>query len=180
MANPILMHYGQALFEVGVDDNQVVPYLNDLVFLNQVFQKNIFFLRFLDSPMIEDSLKNQEIDTLLKAQVHVAVIGFLKILAKQKLCTHFPEIVDGYRHCYDESIGVLEGRVYSAFPLSDEELMKLQDAFSVKYSRRVQFRVILDKKVLAGMKIFIDETLYDYSLDTKINTIKKNLTYQKS
>ncbi len=30
------------------------------------------------------------------------------------------------------------------------------------------------------MKIFIDDTLYDYSIDSKINNIKTQLLYKKS
>jgi F-type H+-transporting ATPase subunit delta len=168
------------MFEVAKEEGRVVLYNGDMILLKSVFEQAPEYGRFLDSPNISDSVKYQTIDQLLASRLHPATVGFLKILTKKKVMHYFPEIADDYQHCYNVSEGILEGRIYTPFPLSEAEVHKLEDVFSRKYEKHVVFRVHPDKRVIAGMKIYLEDTLYDYSVDTEINNIKKSLLFKKS
>ena len=93
-------------------------------------------------------------------------------MIKRKNVSYLPKISEQYGHCYNREHGILEGRVYTPFPLEENTLKKLEDIFSEKYDKKVTFKVILDKRVLAGMKVYVDDTLYDYSVDTKLNQVR--------
>jgi F-type H+-transporting ATPase subunit delta len=89
-------------------------------------------------------------------------------------------IQEDYRHYCNELNNIMEGIIYSAFPLTKDATAKITALFEDKFRKTVVFRNVIDKRVLAGMKIFLNDTVYDYSLDTKINTIKNRLLYTKS
>ncbi|MFA6624357.1 MAG: ATP synthase F1 subunit delta [Bacilli bacterium] len=180
MIKPVLKHYAQAMFEIARDDKKIIPYNEDMLFLDDVFSQAPELGKLLDSPMVSDEDKKNLIDSQLALKLNKATCGFLKILTRKKATHHFHDIYVAYLHLYHRSIGVLEGRIYTAFPLSDEAIQKLEDIYSKKYEKKVFFTIHIDKKVIAGMKIFIDDTLYDYSIDSKINNIKTQLLYKKS
>ena len=69
----------------------------------------------------------------------------------------------------------MEGRIYTSFPLSEETLKKTEEVFSKKYGRKVTFKVYIDKRILGGMRVYVNDTLYDYSLETKLNRIQDKL-----
>ena len=143
-----------------------------------VFQKNKEAAKFLSSPMVMKKDKDQLVDNAFKDKVDIASLGFLQVLIKKKAIAYFEEVYKHFEHLYHENQGILEGRVYTPFELSEDTLHKLEEVFSKKYQKKVVFRVLIDKKVIAGMKIYIDDTLYDYSIDNKLNQVRNKLIVQ--
>lgn len=170
-----LKHYAFALFDVGREENKVEAFYQDLLFLSDVVTKEPKLLKFLSSPMIPKAEKEKLLDDDIKDHVDIETLGFLKVLIKRKVISYFEEIKEDYIHLYRQSQGILEGRIYTSYPLSEKSLKRVEDTFSKKYGQQVKFKVLIDKRVLAGMKIYVEDTLYDYSLESKLNNIQDKL-----
>ena len=178
MNHSLLKHYAQAYFSLGREKNKVEVYQKDLTFLSGVFSKDPEFIKFLSSPMILSEEKDKVLDENIKGNVDIATYGFLQVLIKKKVISYFQEIKKDFDHLYHEDKGILEGRIYTPFSLSDETMEKLTKVFSEKYHRQVVFRLLIDKNVIGGMRIYINDTLYDYSIDNKLNQFRKKLIVQ--
>lgn len=178
MDHSLLKHYAQAYFSLGKEKNKVEVFHEDINLIYGVFQKNKEATKFLSSPMVMKKDKDQLVDNAFKDKVDIASLGFLQVLIKKKAIAYFEEVYKHFEHLYHENQGILEGRVYTPFELSEDTLHKLEEVFSKKYQKKVVFRVLIDKKVIAGMKIYIDDTLYDYSIDNKLNQVRNKLIVQ--
>jgi F-type H+-transporting ATPase subunit delta len=178
MDHSLLKHYAQAYFSLGKEKNKVEVFQKDINLIYGVFQKNKEAAKFLSSPMVMKKDKDQLVDNAFKDKVDIASLGFLQVLIKKKAIAYFEEVYKHFEHLYHENQGILEGRVYTPFELSEDTLHKLEEVFSKKYQKKVVFRVLIDKKVIAGMKIYIDDTLYDYSIDNKLNQVRNKLIVQ--
>ncbi|MCR4698912.1 MAG: ATP synthase F1 subunit delta [Bacilli bacterium] len=178
MDHSLLKHYAQAYFSLGKEKNKVEVFHEDINLIYGVFQKNKEAAKFLSSPMVMKKDKDQLVDNAFKDKVDIASLGFLQVLIKKKAIAYFEEVYKHFEHLYHENQGILEGRVYTPFELSEDTLHKLEEVFSKKYQKKVVFRVLIDKKVIAGMKIYIDDTLYDYSIDNKLNQVRNKLIVQ--
>lgn len=179
MNKPLLKHYAEALFSLGKEEGKTDLYQKGLVFAADVFNKNPESLKFFSSPMIEKAEKEKLLDECFKDNVDIAVLGFLKVLIKRKAIRYIDTINQEYLHLIHIQEGILEGRIYTPYPLSENTLHQLEDEFSKKYQKKVIFRILIDHRMLAGMKIYVNDTLYDYSLDTKLNRVRDNLLYRK-
>ena len=175
MNHSLLKHYAEAYYSLGKEKNKVETYYQDLTFVFGVFKKAPELGKFLSSPMILKEEKDKVLEKNFKPYVDIACFGFLEVLVKKKVIAYFLEIKKYFDHLYHEYQGILEGRVYTSFPLSEKSKEKLQEIFSKKYNKQVVFKELIDKKVIAGMKIYINDTLYDYSIDTKLNQIRQKL-----
>ncbi len=178
MDHSLLKHYAQAYFSLAKEKNKIEVFHKDLNLISGVFKKNDEIIKFLSSPMVMKKDKDQLLENAFKKEVDIATLGFLQVLIKKKAIAYFDEMFKHFEHLYHEDQGILEGRVYTPFELSEATLHKLEEAFSEKYQKKVVFRVLIDKKVIAGMRVYIDDTLYDYSIDNKLNQVRNKLIVQ--
>ncbi|MFA6861860.1 MAG: ATP synthase F1 subunit delta [Bacilli bacterium] len=174
MNKTLLSHYAEAFFSVAKDDDKVIPYGNDLLFIKQIFHDVPDFVLFLSSPLVTRAEKIKTIDDL-KDNINKATQGFLLILVKKGLIKGFDLVEEAYQHCYRKSVGILEGKLYTPFEVSVPELKQIESVFSNKFAQRVVLNTVIDKRVVAGMKIYIGDVMYDYSIDTKLNNIRQKL-----
>jgi F-type H+-transporting ATPase subunit delta len=179
MNQNLLKHYAIALFSLGKEQGKIETYLKDLEELSLVFEKTPEYLKILSSPKVTKKEKETSLDQHFASWLDQDVIAFIKVMIKKKAIYHFSDILKHYRECYNQEHGVLEGRIYTPFPLKKETLKRIEENFEKKYSQKVIFKVLIDKRVIAGMKIYVQDTLYDYSIDTKLNRIRDNLVYEK-
>lgn len=169
-----LKHYAYALLDIGKSENKVEVFKKDLETFRTIEKENPGLLKLLASPMVPEKEKEQILSSIREA-VDIEVFGFLEILRKRHVVEHYEEIYQDYLHLYREYHGELEGRIYTSFPLSEETLKKTEEVFSKKYGRKVTFKVYIDKRILGGMRVYVNDTLYDYSLETKLNRIQDKL-----
>jgi F-type H+-transporting ATPase subunit delta len=72
----------------------------------------------------------------------------------------------------NEYRGVIEGLVYSTEPLSESQLAKLNSVISKKESRPVELKNIIDPTLIGGVKVVINDHIYDGSIKHHIEDMK--------
>lgn len=179
MNKSLLKSYATALYSVAKENDNVEQVRNDLDFLCQIFKTNNDFVKFLSSEMILKVDKEKVLEKELKDKVSKQFYAFINVCIRRKVIKHMDAIKDLFLKVYNRDHGIKEGRIYTPFELDEKRIKELEDIFSEKFSSRVSFRTIIDKRILAGMKIYVDDTLFDYSLDTKINKVRDKLLTDK-
>lgn len=177
--NSYLKHVALAFISVSKEQNKVEECKRELSTVASRFKENPDLLKIFKAPKISRERKDQIVDELFSSEVSKITLGFLKVLVKRKLIEYIQLIDAQCTHIYNSMIGVIEGRIYTPFILKEDKLKQIEDIFSKKYGKRVVFRMIKDKNVIGGMKIYVQDTLYDYSLDSKLNQIRDKLVIKK-
>lgn len=68
--------------------------------------------------------------------------------------------------------------VTSAIELTASQKTMVISAIEKKYSQKVELETVVDLTVLGGLSLTVGSQLYDSTLKTKIDTIKKALNQQ--
>lgn len=171
----VFKNYSSALFEIAVDKKKVDEFKDDMSFIKKIIDENNDFIKFLDTPFIENIHKNKVIDEIFKSSINKDVLNFFKILVSANLAKYFNEIYLEYSHLTNVYNGVVEGIIYSAFELKPKQIEKITEVFSDKIQKKVSFKVLIKEDLIGGIKILIQDKIYDYSVLNKINLIKENL-----
>ena len=100
---------------------------------------------------------------------------FYKVLVRHHRFNLFSSVVSSFASLVNESLGILEGVVYSAAPLSEEEKKRIEDALAERLGDKVELTPILDPDLLGGVKVALDGKVYDGSLRHKLQEMKKHL-----
>lgn len=170
----ISTRYAQSLFELAQEENAVQTYQNDMLKVQEVFQDESF-VRFFSHVALQDDVKNNVLKKSFQNQVSDYVLNFLLLLIKKRRIRYIMGICRHFQSLCNEYFGIKEGIVYSAFELSQEDIDKIEKAISLKEEKKVKLRVVIDETLIGGIKVEIDNHIYDDSLSYKLESLKKEL-----
>lgn len=196
MARIVSKVYGEALFEFAKENNQLEKIYEESLDIIDVFSTEEDISKFLLSPKTTDEekiefLKSLFVDNIWKSSKSILyrffklvnpkgenqkIIDFLAIIIKKGRQKDIVAILKHFIHLVLQDKNIGEAEVYSAMPLSEIQKERLEeklinstqfDKFIVNYN--------VDESLIAGLKIKIDDKVYDTTYKTKLFDISKNL-----
>ncbi len=175
MPNSRYSSYGKALFElIGNDKNELISYQKALEGVKKDLEKNPDLFTFLSSYAIPKEKQYLVVDELYGNSLkHLS--PFLKVLVNKRLFPKFDEIVLSFNEFANEALGKEEGIIYSASRLSHEELVSIEKTLSERIGKEVVLKERVEPSLLGGVKVFVNGKVFDGSLESKIEGLRKEL-----
>ncbi len=176
MAELIEKTYGQALFDLSLEEDKVNAYADELMIIKDAIAKNPELLVLLNHPRISREDKMQVMKNCLEGRASDSVTGFFVTVIQAGRQQYIPGMIDYFLDAVKkyQHIGVAD--VTSACALSDVqkaavEKRLLETTDNVAYE--IHYHV--DPELIGGMVIRIGDKVADNSIRTKINTLTKAL-----
>lgn len=196
MARLVSKVYGEALYEFAKENNQLEKMYEEALDIIEVFDKSAEIKDFLASPSASDKQKIEFIKSLFVDKIWAGpiakifkffnidlnkgqnpkILDFLSIVISKGRQKDIVSLLKFFTHMTLASKNIGEADVISAKALTNEQKTMLEkklvdttsfDKFIVNYN--------VDESLIAGIKIKIDDKVFDTSLKTKILDISKNL-----
>ncbi len=168
--------YGGALFELACGEGLDFELLNELLVLKDIFDKNPKYLKFLSTPDIPKTERLQAVSEAFDGKVHEYVSSFLKLMTERGHAGHISECITEYENMYYEHKGLVVAKIESAVELTDAQ----KSAILTKLERRLGSDVVLkcsvDPTLLGGVRILAKDALYEGSVRSKLNKLRKDLS----
>lgn len=176
MAKIISKTYGEALFDLCLENNSLDTIEAEIKAVKEAFAENADLYKFLNHPKITKEEKVAFIEKVLKGRASDSVTGFLVIIVEKGRYNDIDEIFDYFLAKVREykNIGVAE--ITSAIPLSSEQKKKLEDKL-LATTRYIQFDIHykVDAELIGGLVVRIGDRVVDSSIRTKIRNLTKDL-----
>ena len=170
----ITSRYAEALFSIKRDENRLVEAQIEIKELIKVLKQNPDFLIILNSSYKEFQEKELIIDQVFKG-VDEDIKNLIKIVTKNHRAMYLLEIFERVNSLINEERGVLEGLVYSTEPLKEDELLKLNKVISEVEKRPTELKNIIDPHLIGGVKVVINDHIYDGSIKHHLENMKQAL-----
>ncbi|MEG0368185.1 MAG: F0F1 ATP synthase subunit delta [Coprobacillus sp.] len=170
----ICSRYAESLFALAKEENQIDVYQKDMNKIHDVFSDENF-VQFFSHVALQDDIKMNVLKKCFENQVSLYVFNFLMLLVTKRRIKFIQGICEHFQSLCNDYFGIKVGKVYSAYSLSDEEIMRIENVMSQKENKKVQLRMIIDETLIGGIKVEIDNRVYDDSLSYKLETLKKEL-----
>ena len=167
----ITSRYAEALYSLKKDENSLESSQKEVKELIKVLKENPDFLVILSSSYKEFEEKEKIIDKVFVG-VDEEIKTLIKIVVKNHRGQYLTEIFENYNSLVNEYRGVLEGLVYSTEPLSESQLAKLNSAIGKTETRPVELKNIIDSSLIGGVKVVINDNIYDGSIKRHIDDMK--------
>ena len=172
----VSLTYGAALFEAAKELGKEDEILGELETLETVLEETPKFAEFLNSPAIMAQEKKKVISESFEGKFSKEMINFLFVLTDKRRTSEIKKIRRQYIRLYDEERGKAVGEIYSADPLSKEQLARFEEEMSKLLRKSIKLENIVDKKLIGGIKIQVDGKMIDKSirgdLDALLRTLK--------
>lgn len=176
MAKLVESSYGEALFELAVEKNELDSIAEQVTLLAQAFAENPELAKLLNHPKISKEEKVSVVENIFKGRCSDDIVGFLVIIVEKDRSSEIEGIFDYFQAKVREYKKIGVARVTSAVELSAEQKERVvekllqqtsYESFEVEYS--------VDASLIGGMVIRIGDRVVDSSIRTKLDSMTRKL-----
>jgi F-type H+-transporting ATPase subunit delta len=176
MAKLISKTYGDALFELAVEENKVDDLLDEIGQLQKVLQENVDFGRLMTHPKINKDEKIQVVTDVFKGRISDELLGFLTIIISKDRYQEIDGILEYFLTEVKKYKGIGVATVTTAVPLREEQCKKVeQRLLDTTDFKSMEIHYKQDAALIGGMVIRIGDRVVDSSISTKLNELQKDL-----
>ena len=143
--------------------------------VDTVLESNPEFEKFFSHVLVDDEAKCALLDKGFSTSVNHYVLNFLKLLVKKRRTRYIAPITKSFIKMSNKHLGIEEGVIFTPFALSDEQVKAIEEAISQKENKTITLRTVEDKTLIGGVKVQIENRVYDGSLKNKVSKLKTEL-----
>ena len=171
----IAQNYASALLSIAIDDNKVIDYQKEVKELTKIINDNPDFLLLLDSRFLTVNERMEKVSEILVGFSN-DVVNFIKIIVSHNRVNYLEDILQAFNTLCNESRDIVEGLIYSAFPLDEKTLLKIKKKISQVEHRDVDLITRIDPSLIGGVKVVINSHVYDGSIKNKLEKMQLDLS----
>lgn len=164
--------YADALFLLSNEKNCVEVYAEKLTLIKDAINENPDYLEFLSSPAVELSERLEAIDKAFKSIEDDYLISFLKLLCENGRIKELPLCIEEFFYLKTLAENRVTATVYYSFPLDNAQKSALQKKLEKKSGKNVDFLFIEDKSLIGGIKVELDDKVFDGSAKRYLQQVK--------
>lgn len=176
MKDALLTKVAEGLYASAKENKVVSIYREDLKFFSWNLKTNPEYFSFLRSPFIDYKDKCDSLDELFRNAFLPEILQFIKILITRELIGDIERIRKIFNRLADKDLNVIEGKIYTPFDLTETQINKICNAFSRKLNREVILKQRSDESLIAGIKVLLDGTVYEYSINSELDSLRDKLS----
>jgi F-type H+-transporting ATPase subunit delta len=169
MAKLVAGTYGDALFELAMEENRTDSLMQEILMLQSVLEENKDFEKILMHPEIPKEEKLQVIETVFKGRISDALTGFLKVVVTKERYKDLPDIFAYFIARVKEYKKIGVAQVTSAVPLGDDQKKKIEQKLldTTPYeTMEIDYKV--DESKIGGLMIRIGDRVVDSTIRSKL------------
>ena len=173
--NDLYSRYAIAFVELAKESKlDLYSLRNETNVLTQIFKKESRFRRFLSINSIKLESKYEVIDNVFKGFNHL-LFNFIKLIVSKNRSAFIYDILKETLKEFDSYLTIEKGVVYSSTKLSEENLNKLKKALEKKINKTLDLTNVVDESIIGGFKICLENSIYDSTINTRLNKLKETL-----
>ncbi len=176
MAKLISKTYGEALFELAVEENKIDIFAEEIQIVLQVLEENKEFLALMTHPKILKEEKLQIIQTVFENKISKELSGFFRLILEKDRFGKVKEIINYFLDEVKRIKGIGVISVITPIPLTDGQKRKIEDRLLETTSyKTLEANYSIDECLIGGVVIRIGDRVVDSSIRTKLEELTKQL-----
>ena len=177
MAKLVSNVYGDALFELAMEQNQLDSYLEEAQGVLQVLQENEEFIQVRNHPKIIKEEKTQLLETIFKGRVSDEMVGLMRMIVEKDHFSEMEGVLQYFiaRVMEEKNIGV--AYVTTPMELTDAQKEAVEKRL-LETTSYVAFHMnyVVDADIIGVMVIRIGDRVVDSSIKTKLYQLTRELS----
>ena len=177
MAKLVSTTYGDALFELALEEGKLQEMRAEVEALRQVFVENDEIGTILSHPEMDKNSKITFMENIFKGKCSDNMMGFLVLTVEKGRHADIIPILDYFIKKAKEEEGIGTASVTSAVELTEKgrEVIEARLLELTNY-KSFETTYVVDESLIGGLVIRIGDRVVDSSIKTKLQNMKKTLT----
>lgn len=176
MAKLVSNTYGQALFELAVEEGKEELFLEEVGTLKEILSENPDFNRLMNHPKILKEEKLAVLGQVFQGRISDELAGFLHLIVNKDRYSDIDAILDYYIDEVKKLKGIGIAYVTTAVALSEAKQKEVEEKLlSTTSYKQMEMHFQVDEELIGGMIIRIGDRVVDSSIQTKLFEMKRQL-----
>lgn len=176
MAKLVSATYGEALFELAVEQNKVDTYFDEARIALETFSSNEDLMKVLNHPKIVKEDKMKLMEDCYSSFLSKEFTGFLVLIVQKDRYREIPEIINHFIGLVKEYKKIGIAYVTAPMELSDNLKEKITDRLLATTSyKSFEMHYSVDQSLIGGLVIRIGDKVVDSSIRTKLSEMSRDL-----
>ncbi|HKJ34381.1 MAG TPA: ATP synthase F1 subunit delta [Balneolales bacterium] len=168
--------YATSLIEVAIERKIVDEILEDITLIDNTLRGSRELVLFMKSPIIKRDIKKKVLDELFGDKISELTQMFIEIMIRKGREDILPSVFRAFIDLYNDYAGIVKIKVVSAEKLTNKQLDTLKKSLESKTQKKVDLEISQDKTLRGGLKVRIEDTVIDGTVQHKLEELE-NLLY---
>ncbi len=170
------LQYATALADIALEQGAAEPVRKQLEEFGAAYAESAELRNVLSNPAVERTAKQGVIEKLVaRLGASRIVRNFLFVVVDNQRTHLVPEILQSFEDVLRQRQGVAEAEVTSAAELTAPQKTQIQQTLERLTGRKIQANYSLDAALLGGAVVRIGDTIYDGSVQSRLNQMRAQL-----
>lgn len=170
----ISVRYSRALFQSALEKKMLERVYQDMIQVGQVCAMHDV-KEILNSPVILPSKKREIIHALFGKDLSPLTFSFIDMVLKNGRESYLPAVARVFITETMKHNGITETILTTAVRVDEKVKKQVSDLVSSVFNTKVELKEIIDKDIIGGFVLRIDDKLIDASIRNKLRRVEKEL-----
>ncbi len=172
--------YARAMLEVAVERGEEDQLGEELNSLAAAIADVPSFAAFAASPLVEDDTRRQVVEKVFRDRVSDLLADSLEVIAARQRLGALPAIVTAFNQELRERRGLIDAKVVTATPLTEELRQALKAALASRTGKQAELTERVDPGILGGLIVRTGDEKIDASAAARLNALAARLSARAS
>jgi len=165
--------YSEAAYKIASESKSIPMWNDNLMTLSEIIL-DMEVKAIIASPKIDS---DQTLNFLMSflPQKDESFSNFLRIMIVNKKVYFLDEVYKLFNDMVLEDKNTTIAEVETAFALSGTQKSDIVNSLTKKYDKKIQIHEVINERLLAGIKISVNNEVTDYSVRNKLNLMKEQI-----
>ncbi len=171
----VAKRYGQALLQIGQEQNSIDRYQEDLKLVVDTIENSAELKDLLISQTVSVDAKKTIVKQIFADKVDANIVNLLCVVVDKNRGEFVADIYNVYCALADEVRNIAYADVVSAYPLTEAQESELSAQLAKMSGKTVKLNVSVDASLLAGMVVTFGDKVYDGTVGARLAGMKNKL-----
>ncbi|MCK5822798.1 MAG: ATP synthase F1 subunit delta [Bacteroidales bacterium] len=172
----ISVRYAKAIFAYALEKNILEDVKKDLSLIFDVCQKEKDFVALIESPIVTTTKKQKVVKQIFQNKINLSTLSFLNLVFSNKREAFLKKITRNFLKIYRTHNGIKQVSFTSSCEITDELRQNIRKVIKKEFSDKFELTEVVDKDLIGGFVLRIEDLQYDASVLNKLDRLKKQLT----
>lgn len=176
MAKLISITYGEALFDLAVEEGSVDIFMEEVNGLKKVLLDNKELGDLMRHPKIIKEEKIRIMENVFKGRISDELLGFLTLIISKDRYSQIDSILNFFTEKVKEKKGIGIAYITTAVSLTEIQKKQVEERLLETTSyNSMELHFSVDARLIGGMVIRIGDRVVDSSISNKLEELQKQL-----
>lgn len=170
----VASRYAQAIYELAKEAKLIEDVYRELSFVMETYEANEEFRNFINHPLVNVEDKNKFISNIFVDKLCILALNSIHYLIDKNRLSLIKDITKEYLKSYYAENRKVEAEATFAIKPNEAQLQLLNENLKKRMNKEIILSTKIDKSILGGVVIRIEDQIIDASIRGQINAFRNN------